>query len=72
MCRIMVNQTIALSGSEKPLYQGFVKLTDNFKVALDFISKSCNKIICRKLNLVSKLQGLICRKNYLIGQKFGF
>ena len=65
-------QTMALSGNEKPTNQGYVKLTDNFKVVLDFISKSCNKIIFRKLNLVSKLQGLISKKNYLIGQKFGF
>ena len=72
MCRIMVYQTMALSGSEKLANQGYVNLTHNFKVVLDFISKSCKKIICRKLNLVSKLQGLIWRKNYLIGQKFGF
>ena len=72
MCRIMVNQTMALSGGQKPANQGYVKLTHNFKVVLGFISKICNKIIYRKLNLVSKLQGLIWRKNYLIDQKFGF
>ena len=59
MCRIMVNQTMALSGSEKPTNQGYVNLAHNFKVVLDFISKSCKKIICRKLNVVSKILGLI-------------
>ena len=62
MCKIMVNQTMALSGSEKPTNQGYVNLTQNFKMLMDFISKSCKKIICRKLNVVSKLPGLIKRK----------
>ena len=53
------NQTMALSGSEKIANQGYVNLTHNFKVVLDFTSKSCKKIICRKLNVVSKLLGLI-------------
>ena len=72
MCKIMVNQTTALSGNEKQPNQGYVNLTHNFKVVLEFISKSCKKIICRKLNVVSKLLGLMWRKKYLIGQKFGF
>ena len=72
MCRIMLHQTMALSGSEKSTNRGYVNLTYNFKVVMDFISKSCKKIIYRKLNLFSKLLGLIKRKKYLIGQKFGF
>ena len=59
MCRIMVYQTMALSGSEKPANQGYVNLTHNFKVVMDFISKICKNKICRNLNLVSKLLGLI-------------
>ena len=55
-------QTMALSGSEKSTNEGSVNLTHNFKVVMDFISKSCKKIICRKLNIVSKLLGLIRRK----------
>ena len=62
MCRIMVNQTMALSGSKKLENQGYVNLTHNFEVVMEFISKSCKKIICRKLNVVSKLLGLIRRK----------
>ena len=38
MCKIMVNQTIALSGSEKLANQGYVNLTHNFKLVMDFIS----------------------------------
>ena len=38
MCKIMVNQTMALSGSEKPANQGYVNLTHNFKVVMGFIS----------------------------------
>ena len=59
MCKIMVNQTMALSGSEKPTNHGYVNLKHNFKVVVGFISKSCNKRICRILNVVSKLLGLI-------------
>ena len=59
MCTIMVNQTMALSGSEKPINQGYVNLTCNFKVVMDFISKKFKERICRKLNVVSKILGLI-------------
>ena len=62
MCKIMVYQTMALSGSEKSANQVYVNLTHNFEVVMDFISKSCKKILCRKLNVVSKLLGLIRRK----------
>ena len=72
MCKIMVYQTMALSGNEKSANQVYVNLTHNFEVVMDFISKSCKKIICRKLNVVSKLLGLIRRKKELIGQKFEF
>ena len=54
-------QTMILSGSEKSANQGYVNLTHNFKVVMEFISKTCKKIICRKLNVVSKLLGLIRR-----------
>ena len=37
MCRNMVYQIMALSGSEKPTNQGYVNLTHNFKVVLEFI-----------------------------------
>ena len=59
MCKIMVNQTIALSDSGKLANQGYINLMHNFKVVMVFISKSCKKIICRKLNVVSKLLGCI-------------
>ena len=65
-------QTMALSGSEKSTNQVYVKLTHNFEVVMDFISKSCKKIICRKLNVVSKLLGVILRNKNLICQKFEF
>ena len=55
MCRIMVNQTMALSGNEKLANQGYIKLTHNFKVVMGFISKSCEKRIHRKLNVISKM-----------------
>ena len=48
MCRIMVNQTMALSGNEKLTNQGYVNLPPNCKVILKFISKSCKKLIYRK------------------------
>ena len=60
---------MALSGSEKLAYQGYVNLTHNFKVVLDFISKSCKKIISNKLNVVSKLLGLIWRKKIFDSSK---
>ena len=62
MCRIMVNQTMALSGSKNLTNQGYVNLTHNFKVVMGFISKICKKIIYQNLNVVSKLLGLIWRK----------
>ena len=37
MCRIIVCQTMALSGSEKLANQGYVNLTHNFKVVMAFI-----------------------------------
>ena len=62
---------MTLSGSEKPTNQGYVNLTHNF-IVMGSISKICKKRIYRKLNVVSKILGLIWRKNYLIGQNFGF
>ena len=55
----MVNQNMALSGSEKPTNQGYVNLTHNFKVFMGFISKICKKGIYRKFNVVSKIIGHI-------------
>ena len=42
-CRIMVNQTMALSGSKQAKNWGYVNLTHNSKVVLDFISKNSRK-----------------------------
>ena len=62
MCRIMVNQTMALSGSEKLTNQGYLNLTCNFKVVMGFIGKCCKKRIYMKMNVVSKLLGFMWRK----------
>ena len=40
MCRIMVNQTMPLSGNEKSVNRGYANLMCNFKLGMNFQSKS--------------------------------
>ena len=72
MCRIMVNQTMLLSGNKKLENRGYVNLTYNFLLAINYYYLSLKKIISRKLNLVSKLLGIILKKYKMIGQNFEF
>ena len=65
----MVNQTMLLSDNKKLENQGYVNFKCNFLLVINIISKSWEKRISRKLNLVSKLLGIIS-KNKIDWSKF--
>ena len=49
---------------------GLVNLAWKNELVINLISKSYNNIICRKLNLVSKLLSLFWKKFNMIGKKY--